>query len=245
MPLPHHLPVEIGDAIASTVSELYPGAPATLLYGSTLSGERSARSDIDLLVILAGGDRMVERRVRRGGLTFQITAIPRHALPHLPGASRKAGRQVGLVGLVHGQVVLGALPELEDLRRLAVDAFTEVNAAMSRQWERNLRKAVEMAESALDRPGPGGTALALRAVAMLMEAELQSRSRDYFSTRSRLRALAEAEPDIVADYARIAASVAAGEMEPLAGVARRLLKTLPPPPDDEIVRNAPVAVFMR
>ncbi|WP_157598644.1 nucleotidyltransferase domain-containing protein [Tateyamaria omphalii] len=203
------------DAIQSVKRGHYPDAVAILLYGSQLDGSVADKSDVDLFVVTPPGDELHERRLIRDTLRIQCSAVPENALTHLPDLSRRAGRPIGLLGPAYGQLIDGKLPDFTGLQDAYRAALRDVNAQLSHATEHNLRAALDTAEAALARTGPGRTALALRAVPMLLEVALQRAADDHFGTRSQYRKLADAHPDIVDRYGTLAGAVSQGDFAPL------------------------------
>ncbi|MEM9795401.1 MAG: nucleotidyltransferase domain-containing protein [Pseudomonadota bacterium] len=240
-----HVAPDIIDAIDRARRGFYPEARAVFLYGSSIKGTRTASSDIDLFIVLPEGDELHERRIRRDEHVFQCTAVPINALPHLPTISLRARRVVGLIGLATGTLVFGDLPDLPDLQAKARKVMVDVNTALAGRTTQNLRQAIETAEAALAAaPGPGATALGLRAVPMLLEVLLQHAADDHSSSRSRFRDLARADPSLVDRYAAIAGSIADGDLKPLAQAAAELRAEIGPPPDNVVSRRLSLSKLM-
>ncbi len=225
------------EAVTSVKRGHYPDAVAVFLYGSMLAGTATAVSDVDLFFVTPPGDDMHERRFDKQGVRVQATAVPVNALPHLPEISRKAKRPVGLIGLAHGQLIDGDLPELDRLQDTCRSVLVKINDLLRDKTEANLRIAIDTAESAAAANGPGGLALALRAVPMLLEVELQRAADDHNASRSQYRRLAERHPKIVTDYAVISNDILAGNLTTLRDKAEALKSLLPPEPAVSVRRN--------
>lgn len=230
--------------IVASAQTLYPAAQALLLYGSTLTGSHRPDSDVDLVVILPDGDRLQERSVRHNGLRFQLTVLPRPALRHLATASRRIGRAVGLVGLGQGALLWGELPELPELQAEAVRTLDGIGRAGPEHVLQAAHAAIDVVGQAVASEGPRRLALALRAVPMLLEADLALRSGQATFSLSRYRDLAAEAPNLVEEAAVWARAALAGELRPLAQAADRLAAALPPRPDDVILREIPVRALI-
>ena len=240
MSFPDHVATEVREAILSLLERHYADAQAVLLYGSTLSGTRHPESDIDLFVVLSAGDRPHERSVLHRGLRFQITAVPHAALGDLAKASRRAKRPIGIIGLARGALVTGVLPDLNALRSEAANVLAEINRTSIRQAGHTARIAVDVANQALSAGGEHRGALVLRAVPMLLEAELHAIAQEYHFKLSRYRDLAGDYPDLVASYIECAKAALAGDLEPLRQTTERLRMSLPARPDDIVLRDVPI-----
>jgi predicted nucleotidyltransferase len=231
------LPPDLIEAIDEVRRELCPAATATLLYGSRAMGTHGPDSDVDLYFVTAGRGRLVELRALRHGFRFQIALVPRAVLPHLASVSRRARRPIGLFGPAYGRLVHGELPELEDLARAARDAVAAIDGALRPDVEQKTRTALGTAEMALAAADPTvRLAMALRAVPMLLETELQRLCQDHIGSRSRHRLLAAGNPAIVAGYGEIMRAALAEDFAPLAACIERLRGVVGDDPATETVR---------
>lgn len=231
------LPSDLLMSIAKIRRELCPDALATLLYGSRASGRHRPDSDVDLYFVTPGYGDLIEQRAVRGDLRFQIASVPRAVLAQLPQVSVRARRPVGIFGLAYGRLVHGVLPNLDDLAHAARNAIASINASLRINVEENMRSALSTAEMALSAADDAAVlALKLRAVPMMLEAELQLLSEDHIASRSRYRQLAGRYPDVVNAYAAILSAVIVGDDAPLIDVIRRLRETVGNDPETSLMR---------